>query len=178
MIDSTNAVPTGGKIRPSPAAIAEQIRRRKRRFFRGAAFMLAMTLGLCVLIVARNDRAVRDWVLTETRAYATALEAYVDKAHILPVYLPRLSEFRMVYCADDAVRVMSLYHDRTFVVAYSPRVPQYFSSDGRAIIEYSQGRCRVRWVSQQEFERLLEAQQAWIRQEQERARAESIRLPD
>jgi hypothetical protein len=156
----------------SPDRVLEQTRDRRvqeRRTWVARSSAVLIVFGLCTLslIVVRRDRAHQATLVRALKLYVTVLEDTLAKTGYLPagwdvgdlehqVAVPR-DAFNYV---DGAMREYALAADVPTMIAWSEMMPKMLGADGRAVAVFNGGHIDVVWMSEGEFRRRLDKQEA------------------
>lgn len=140
---------------------------RRQWIARSIASLFVAAMVLFVVVTVRRDAANRALFVESLEVYVQSLNDVLEKTRYLPAVWkapefgpkPRLPLDAFTYC-DDAIRQLAVQSDEPAVVAWGPLYAMVFGRDGRAVAVYDHGKVRVEWVSEIDFRRRLDAQQA------------------
>jgi hypothetical protein len=151
-------VPTTSSIEDNPSG-------DRRAVVRRVAGLIAATGALVVLIVILGDVRRASNVLAQSRQKAAAAQERLTPATEMAAVIKALHQdpetqtgITFEYLAADARGLRDA--STAILVANSPRVRRVFLSDGRGVVLFQGDTFSGRWVSEAEFQGLVETRAA------------------
>jgi len=181
-------------VSPAEAARRSLARReRERRLWVARSFTTLIVLGLVVLglILYRRDRAIRARYLGSLEQYVAVLNERLDWQREQgwdPVLLPAEwdvsqlqprpeAPFDFYRYYDESLRQFAQRRKEPTIIAWSEAaVPMTLSADGRPVAVYQDGRVRVEWLPERQFNERFDRQQEQLEEAIRRAEGQPVNV--
>lgn len=149
---------------------------RRRWVIRTSLALASSSAVLVLLVLLRSDQLAINSVLRSLDGPLSALQTQVNVLGQLPVSLPSNNSTPIGY-ADTLVREYTKNTTGPVIVATTSLAQPVLRGNGRGVIIYENRRVRRVWLTSQEYEHKLLAQQAAIKSWNEQRRAKAPDLP-
>ena len=150
---------------------------RRRSTFRSLLLLAVASATLIVFILAIGDLRRKQNLLAQGQETVVELQGRVSSDGLLPSNLEPSSRtfsggavLSFNWLEPDKARALRA-SDRAVVAAYSNPILIALYWDGRVVVIFERGRFRTEWIANNEFDALLQAQEAEIWRLREKAAA-------
>jgi len=149
---------------------------RRQWVIRTSLVLILSSAALIFLVILRADQAVINSILISLAKPTAALQAEVDELGQLPATLPGDYRIPVAY-ANSLVREYAKHTTQPVIVAQTWLAQPVLRGNGRGVIIYENHRVHSAWLTSQEFQEMLQAQEAAIKKWDEQRRSISPELP-
>ncbi|MCK4658432.1 MAG: hypothetical protein KAV82_02830 [Phycisphaerae bacterium] len=175
--------PIGEHITEGAKVGSRRALRVRRGLLRGVLLLVVVGVVYAVAVVWHRDTVRIRAAVQKLEFVQRALQARVDADGRLPMKMPKtdpegnpLPVKSFTYLTADDIRALR-EHEGAAMVVYSTPVGAGLKQDGRAVIIYEQGKCRVRWFTMPEFIRQKKQLEGWFQDRQRQLIEQGPQLP-
>lgn len=159
------------------AVPAGRARARRRWVLRSVVTLVMGAACVGLVTVVHRDRTAVQAAVAGIQELGQQIRLSVERWGRLPASVELKEDPPRIFYLDDAVRLYVGQAGGSVIVAVGPKVDLVLLRDGRAILNYEQGRVRAEWVDETGFKERWSRQEAAVRAFEQELRSRPPVLP-